>query len=54
MLINCTCKSTAQDSLHGKQRRVANKTTKVAGTVPVYRCTCCGAERAAKDTGHGH
>ena len=29
MLINCTCKSTAQDSLHGKQRRVANKTTKV-------------------------
>ena len=41
-LVICTCEHTQQDTLHGKNRRVANLTSKIPsdGTREV-RCTVC-------------
>lgn len=45
MIINCNCKHESQDKLHGKGRRVFNKTRKTAGTTPIYRCSVCSKEK---------
>ena len=42
MIARCTCKSEQQDRLHGKEKRVFNK-TKESG---MYRCTNCLKEKA--------
>ncbi len=38
----CNCKHESQDSIHGKQMRVMNPTTKANGNKQVFRCTVCG------------
>lgn len=40
---SCTCTHKAQDKLHGKQKRVFNRTKKESGTI--YRCTVCSREK---------
>lgn len=55
MILRCTCQHEGkglaengrQDSIHGKGRRVHNKTRKYSGSQPIYRCTVCGKERTA-------
>lgn len=47
-VLQCKCKHKHQDELHGEGQRVFNK-CKPSGAQPVYRCTVCNAERAAKD-----
>jgi len=39
----CICTHKQQDKLHGKFRRVMNKTKKLSGTEYLYRCTVCAA-----------
>lgn len=41
MIVNCTCNHEAQDLLHGKGRRVANKTKQT--NPDKYRCTVCSS-----------
>lgn len=43
-IITCTCEHKTQDELHGKQKRVANPTTKKSGDKTTYRCTVCNKE----------
>jgi predicted SprT family Zn-dependent metalloprotease len=44
MIYPCICKSTQQDKLHGKGRRVWNKTK----PTDQYRCTVCKTEKLIK------
>lgn len=46
MIKICKCEHKAQDELHGKSKRVFNKTKKMAGTQAVWRCTVCKSEQA--------
>lgn len=39
MILTCICQHPAQDTLHGKQRRVHNRTKNG------YRCTVCAVEK---------
>ena len=41
MILKCSCKNEHQDKLHGKGRRVHNKTAKGS-----YRCTVCKTEKS--------
>lgn len=41
MILRCTCSHEAQDSLHGKGNRVANRTKQT--NPDKYRCTVCSA-----------
>ena len=45
----CKCKHETQDILHGKQVRVWNKTLKLQGSKPVYRCTVCNKEQTGEE-----
>jgi hypothetical protein len=42
MILNCKCNHVSQDTIHGKSKRVHNKTGK-----DTYRCTVCGNEKGS-------
>ena len=42
--IRCTCKSEFQDKRYGKNKRLANETTKGPGGTRGWRCTVCGKD----------
>jgi hypothetical protein len=41
MILKCDCNNLLQDKIHGKGKRVCNKTAKSTTT---YRCTVCKKE----------
>ena len=45
-IIHCNCNNKYQDTKYGKNKRVANKTTKHTVDYTVYRCTVCAKEHS--------
>lgn len=48
IILSCKCPHDGQDKLHGKQRRVFNKTSKDIAGKPVWRCTVCETEKTTE------
>lgn len=45
MILTCTCSNEGQDKLHGKKKRVFNRTRKSDGKL--FRCTVCLKEKTS-------